>query len=234
MDQSARDSDTQAFGARLADLRQRAGLTQEAIGKRLGVTRAAVSQWEKGLTVPSFWRMKALADMFNVDHGWFLTGRNPGERRPGGRDVAAGEASESEGIALPAAEPRSGSDMIPVLAVARGGDDQEMFQEDPVDFISRPPLLRGVRDAYAVEVTGTSMRPKYWPGNILHVNPFARPKPGKGVIIWKRNRAILIKEFVRQTSDGILVREYSPREREFALGNDEIVEIHTVVGLDDA
>lgn len=36
------------FGCRLAELRRRAGLTQQALGEKLGVTNKTVSRWETG------------------------------------------------------------------------------------------------------------------------------------------------------------------------------------------
>ncbi len=36
---------------RIASVRKAAGLTQEALGARLGVTRQAVSKWENGLSL---------------------------------------------------------------------------------------------------------------------------------------------------------------------------------------
>ncbi len=38
------------FHERLAFLRKAAGLTQEQLGARVGVTRQAVSKWESGLS----------------------------------------------------------------------------------------------------------------------------------------------------------------------------------------
>ena len=37
-----------SFGARLAQLRQAAGLSQQGLADRLSVTRQAVSNWERG------------------------------------------------------------------------------------------------------------------------------------------------------------------------------------------
>lgn len=40
------------FGRRLAELRRRAGLTQQALGEKLGVTNKTVSRWETGAYLP--------------------------------------------------------------------------------------------------------------------------------------------------------------------------------------
>ena len=42
---------TFAFGPHLARLRQEAGLSQQALADRLSVTRQAVSNWERGVSL---------------------------------------------------------------------------------------------------------------------------------------------------------------------------------------
>lgn len=45
--------DSASYPNSLRDAREIAHLTQEQLAERIGVTRAAVSQWEVGATVPS-------------------------------------------------------------------------------------------------------------------------------------------------------------------------------------
>lgn len=54
-------------GRNLKRLRQRAGLTQDALGERLHVTRQAVSSWETGKTAPDVETLAALAAALEVD-----------------------------------------------------------------------------------------------------------------------------------------------------------------------
>lgn len=37
-------------GARLADLRKRRGYSQEALAEKLGLSRQAISKWERGIS----------------------------------------------------------------------------------------------------------------------------------------------------------------------------------------
>lgn len=46
---------------RIINLRRRLGLSQAALGARLGISDVAVSQWESGQTVPSGPALKLLA-----------------------------------------------------------------------------------------------------------------------------------------------------------------------------
>ena len=54
-------------GRNLKRLRQRAGLTQDALAERLHVTRQAVSSWETGKTAPDVETLMALAEALEVD-----------------------------------------------------------------------------------------------------------------------------------------------------------------------
>ena len=54
-------------GRNLMRLRQRAGLTQDALAERLHVTRQAVSSWETGKTAPDVETLTTLAAALKVD-----------------------------------------------------------------------------------------------------------------------------------------------------------------------
>ena len=51
---------------RLAARRRLAGLSQEALAEKLGVSRQAVSKWENGTSDPSTVNLLALAKLYGV------------------------------------------------------------------------------------------------------------------------------------------------------------------------
>jgi len=53
--------------------RKRAGLSQEELAARIGVSRQAVSKWELGTAVPELDKLLALAREFNVTTDWLLS-----------------------------------------------------------------------------------------------------------------------------------------------------------------
>ena len=55
---------TIAFGNRLVELRKKAGLSQEAVADKLGISRQAVSRWETGEASPDTDNLVALADLY--------------------------------------------------------------------------------------------------------------------------------------------------------------------------
>lgn len=54
------------FSEKLITLRRKAGLSQEQLADRLGVTRQSVSKWESGAAMPELGKLIALADFFSV------------------------------------------------------------------------------------------------------------------------------------------------------------------------
>ena len=54
------------LGKRIAKHRKALGLSQEALGERLGVSRQAVSKWETGAAAPDMENLMALAREFQV------------------------------------------------------------------------------------------------------------------------------------------------------------------------
>ena len=53
--------------------RKRAGLSQEALAERLGVSRQAVSKWETGEALPETGKLAALAAELGVSVDWLLS-----------------------------------------------------------------------------------------------------------------------------------------------------------------
>ncbi len=58
---------------RLKLLRVENGISQAEFAKRIGVSQAAVAQWEKGATSPSASQVSHIALVFGVNPGW-ITG----------------------------------------------------------------------------------------------------------------------------------------------------------------
>jgi len=127
--------------------------------------------------------------------------------------------------------PANANTLIPVRGAARGGGKQEMFLSDgPIDHVPRPYYLTHAKDAYAIYVVGDSMVPMYRPRQLLFINPYKPPSPGSGVVVIDKKGAVLIKEFVRQKPNGVVLREYQPKQRDFTLDQSDIVTLHAVAG----
>lgn len=59
--------------------RKRAGLSQEALAERIGVSRQAVSKWETADAEPELSKLRLLSAEFGVSADWLLSEEEPGE-----------------------------------------------------------------------------------------------------------------------------------------------------------
>ena len=98
----------QTLGRRIQEARKAAGLSQESLGERLGVSRQAVSKWEADTSVPELENLIAMSRIFGVTIGALLgveppeetgeaaTAKTPEDAAPAGeltdRELAAVEA----------------------------------------------------------------------------------------------------------------------------------------------
>lgn len=194
---------------RIREWRQKRGWSLQQLAEASDTTRAQIDKLERG------------ERRLTVD--WMIRLAKPLECLPADLLPAL----------VPGAVPERDR-LIPVRSAARGGNEQEMFLEDgPIDHRPCPVFVAHVRDAYAIYVVGDSMAPMYRPGQLLYVNPHRPPAPGRGIVVTKTNRAVLIKELVRSTNFGLVLREYQPKMREFTVPHEEIAEAHGVVGAEE-
>lgn len=59
-------------GRRIAAERKKLGLSQEALGEKMGVSRQAISKWEADAAVPEIDKLIALSKLFGVSLNWLL------------------------------------------------------------------------------------------------------------------------------------------------------------------
>ena len=64
------------FGERLKDLRIQKDMTQEDVASKLFVTKQAVSRWENGNCLPDVATLGKLAEIFDVNIDYLLTGND--------------------------------------------------------------------------------------------------------------------------------------------------------------
>ena len=76
------------LGERIAQKRKELGLSQEALGEKLEVSRQAIYKWESDATLPEVEKLVALSGLFGVSVGWLL-GTEEGE-------TAGGELTEKQ------------------------------------------------------------------------------------------------------------------------------------------
>ena len=63
-----------SLGEKLLNLRKCAGLSQEEVADKLGVSRQTVSKWETDQTVPELIKAKLLSQLYNVSYDYLISG----------------------------------------------------------------------------------------------------------------------------------------------------------------
>ena len=79
------------LGQRTAQKRKELGLSQEALGERLGVSRQSIYKWESGTALPEIEKLIALSKLFGVSVGWLL-----GVEEDAAPEAASGELTETQ------------------------------------------------------------------------------------------------------------------------------------------
>ena len=149
--------------------------------------------------------------------------RGPSRKRPAGPAY----------LRLPPSVP---GDRIPVMGVAEGGGEgKSLWNGEIVDYVSRPPALAGAPNGYATYVIGTSMEPRYHPGELIYVHPGKPVNLGAYVLVQLKPPEegspplALIKKLSRKSATRIVLEQFNP-PRTFDVPVKEIVSIHRIVG----
>lgn len=77
--------------------RKKAGLSQEALAEKLGVSRQAVSKWETGDAVPELSKLVLLAKAFDVTTDWLLSESEPETETPPEPEVTSAPEAPAQG-----------------------------------------------------------------------------------------------------------------------------------------
>jgi phage repressor protein C with HTH and peptisase S24 domain len=124
---------------------------------------------------------------------------------------------------------------IPVYRGAEAGEDDDlMFEEGGAgETTPRPPVLDGVKGAFAVWCQGSSMEPKYEPGQRLYVHPNKPLRKNCFVVVRKKNGKGLIKQFLGFEGDRLMLRQLSPKPATLSLPRAEIDGVWRIVHADE-
>lgn len=204
------------------------GLTMKEASQALGRNHAYLQQFlERGVpaNLPEGVR-GALAGLLQVEED-LLRGPTPSS----GRTVSTSTRML----------PQLGTaDRLPVLGLAEcGPDGWALWNGEVVDYVARPSNLAGVASAYAVFVVGSSMEPRYFPGELVHVHPGRPVTIGSFVLVQIRPKQdgeaprAVIKRLVRRSGSKIVLEQYNPK-KSFELKDSDVVSVHRVVASGEA
>jgi phage repressor protein C with HTH and peptisase S24 domain len=104
-----------------------------------------------------------------------------------------------------------------------------------IQMAPRPPSLAGVPRAYAVYAKGDSMEPRYYAGELIHINPAKPVEPGNFVLVQVKPAqegdppGALLKRLVRRSASKWTLEQFNPPEK-IEIKASDVVSIHRVVG----
>ena len=116
-----------------------------------------------------------------------------------------------------------------------GGEGKSLWNGEVVDYVPRPPALAGAPNGYATYVIGTSMEPRYHPGELIYVHPGKPVTAGAYVLVQLKAPAegepplALIKRLAKKAGHRIVLEQFNP-PKQFDVPAKDIVSIHRIVG----
>ena len=233
------DNSPESISARVRSLRERAGLTMQQMAKAMGYARASsIQRYENPAQLKSGYLKRDLVAKLEKA----VLGKGyPPIQRPEIWELAGPEFNFAQrndpyptSNAVIGSRIVTGGNIIPVYGSAVGGIDGEFEMNGAVLYeLMAPPSLSPVSGAYAVQVSGDSMEPRYFDGEVVFVDPTRRVTRGEFVIAQIRleeEGAILayIKRFVRHNAVELVLEQYNP-PKELRFKHENVHSVHFVV-----
>lgn len=188
--------------------RERLGLSQEELARRVGLTNSAVSQWESGRAKPRIGVMKALSEIFGMTVSELL-----------GEDAPGAEVREPVG--------RSG--MVPMRRLGRthAGDAVEEIRDDGV--VEVPAGVAGRHPhAFMLDVDGDCMDRAYPPGCVVMVDPDMEPWNGCAVVAETQPGESVMRRYMRGSSTLMLSPDSHEDHEDLIFSGDSCAEVRLV------
>ena len=198
------------FHTRFREARLGKQLTQAAIAEQLEVSQSAVAQWESGRSVPSAGHAAQIEKLLGVKSP--LTEGGELERGLFGKRVR-----------------------LPIIGLPTPRDDERIIIDGSIrGEILAPPQVENVAGAKAVYVQGRSMEPRYYPGEVVYLNPGRPPNSGDFVLVTVKEPNYpapigYIRQYLGEDLVHIHLCTLNPK-RQHLIPRQNLVGIATIVG----
>ena len=83
--------------------------------------------------------------------------------------------------------------------------------------------------AYALEISGDSMRPAYRAGDVIIVSPGATVRKGDRVVVKTKDGEVMVKELKRKTAKSIELKSLNAEHRDRTLSMSDVVWVARIV-----
>lgn len=211
------DNSPESIAKRMRSLRERAGFSLEQMARAMGYSGASsIQRYENPEKLkPGYLKRDFVARVEKA----ILGKGNPPIQRPEIWELAGPEfnfAQPPAPNAVVGSPIESSGNTIPVYGSAVGGIDGEFVLNGNILFeVMAPPSLSPISGAYAVQVSGDSMEPRYFDGEVVFVDPTRRVTRGDFVVAQiimdeSDTRLAYIKRFVRHNAEELVLEQYNP------------------------
>ena len=95
------------------------------------------------------------------------------------------------------------------------------------DEVSLPEI--GDLNAYALEISGTSMEPVFRDGDVVIVSPAAPIRRGDRVVVRTSSGEVLAKQLARRSARRVELKSLNPAHRDHSLDLKDVAWMHRVV-----
>jgi SOS-response transcriptional repressor LexA len=170
-----------AIAALIKFHRVRLMLSQDALAEKVGVSRGAVSAWERGANGPNRRQAPKLAKIFGVEEHDLLP------LSGAGIDFLD---STIESFRVP---------IFPMDELPMGADDAQAKRTDGEGSLHIDQSYS--RRCFVVRITDDSMAPEYHPGDLAVVDPDLRPLTDDDVVVRIANSPAILRRYVARGLD---------------------------------
>jgi len=230
----------EAIAQRLAELRNRAGLSMDKLAKALGYKAASSYQrYEEAETYRGGYASLNLVRRLEtalVGRGTPPIARNEVWELAGPEFAPLPAHDGIVGVQVATLTPGpvpGGRKDLPVYAAAMGGDGHVVITFDPIEYVERPAMLEHISDGYGVYIVGESMVPAFRPGDTALVNPRLPPMRDADVVLFHlppvNDAECMIKQLNNWNGRDWTLQQFNP-PLEFTASRAEWPVCHRVVG----
>lgn len=201
-----------SLGNAIRNARIRQRLSTQGLADLLGVSRAAVSQWETGAGKPSAKHRRALAETLGIEAAEMLQIRiddkNQVAEHPA-YETDDGLSGGARRLTSPAGQYKIG---LPLLVYSTHPDagDSMLMSNEPSDEEPMPAFAYSVRGSFGVLLCSDDMKPAYNMGDRLLIFPERPVYPGRDVLLMKPDRLCKVRHLVDISDTHWHIKSYNP------------------------
>jgi phage repressor protein C with HTH and peptisase S24 domain len=228
------DNSPESIANRMRNLRERSGLSIDQMARAMDYASASSIQryFDAGKLKTGYLKRDFVAKVEKV-----LLGKgSPPITRPeiwelAGPEFNFGTLEPTNAVVI--SQNVTGGNKIPVYGSAVGGIDGEFAMNGVMLYeIIAPPVLNDVSGAYAVQISGESMEPRYFDGEVVFVNPHRRVVKGDFVIVQIHAEGddpplAFVKRFIRHNAAELVLEQYNP-PKQLRFPHDRVKSVHFI------